>query len=270
MVEGLAENLNNLAELHIAGERLSDASALYGEAIALTRALANADPAQLTNQYRLGVYALNLGEFLTETGRKEEGLASYKEAEGLLDPLCEPADSAPDTRFAMAYLQKSLAEIELASAQYASAQARLERALKEQRAYLKMQQLATSTSEELQQQLALLGKAVLLQGHYAEAAERALELPELAPERPEARIEAAELLAGCVPLAAADGMLEEQERQAQARRFGDKAIAQLRVALDGGYRPATPLGSNPELQPLSDRDDFQNLVAELGGIGVER
>ena len=91
----------------------------------------------------------------------------------------------------------------------------------------------------------------------------ALEFPQAAPERLEARLAAAHLLAACVPVAAQDEKLIEEERALQAKRYGDRAIAQLRVALDAGYKPATPLEKDPDLQPLAGREDFRTLVAEV-------
>ncbi len=53
------------------------------------------------------------------------------------------------------------------------------------------------------------------------------------------------------------------KRAAVARAFGDRAIAALRRAVDRGYRNIDLIRTDPDLDPLRSRPDFQLLLLDL-------
>jgi hypothetical protein len=94
----------------------------------------------------------------------------------------------------------------------------------------------------------------------ADAAEQSLQAavsPALDP------VKAAALLAGCVRLAKEDQQLPRAERRKLANAYGDRATAALRQGIAAGFKDAATLRGAPDLDPLRDRKDFQELLAGL-------
>ena len=106
-----------------------------------------------------------------------------------------------------------------------------------------------------------LAQANVAEGEHQKAAALAVQIPKQAPSRPEARVEAARLLSRCAVLAESDSRLSAAYRAALSQQYADRAIAQLRVAIDSGYQLPTPLAHDLDFNPLRARSDFQNLLA---------
>jgi hypothetical protein len=100
-------------------------------------------------------------------------------------------------------------------------------------------------------------------GDHTEAARTAARLPGVMPEGWEEYSRAACFLAACIPLAATDRQLSNEERERLARAYGDQAVQLLRQAIDRGYRDIADLKRASILQPLRGRADFRELLAEL-------
>ena len=77
---------------------------------------------------------------------------------------------------------------------------------------------------------------------------------------------AAGLLAGCAEVAAEDDWLSEGRRRELVASCGDRAVAALRQAIDKDAKDVTPMKTDPGLDPLRPRSDFQKL---LTGVKAE-
>jgi hypothetical protein len=75
--------------------------------------------------------------------------------------------------------------------------------------------------------------------------------------------DAARALARCIALVEADISLPAEKRKTLAREYGDRAVKQLRSAIQKGYRDLEQLKRDPVLNPLRPREDFKQLLAEL-------
>ena len=75
--------------------------------------------------------------------------------------------------------------------------------------------------------------------------------------------DAAGWLAQCVPLAEADQTLAESQRRQTAAGYADRAMDLLRQAIAKGYKDVKHLTTDKEFDPLRQRDDFKQLLAEL-------
>jgi hypothetical protein len=106
-------------------------------------------------------------------------------------------------------------------------------------------------------------EALLELKDHAAAAAAAEQFLRTEVEPPRDAYTAAGLLAGCVRLAADDESLAEDNRRALATTYGDRALAALRRAIDKGAKEVAKIGSDPSLDPLRTRDDFQKLLTEL-------
>jgi hypothetical protein len=73
----------------------------------------------------------------------------------------------------------------------------------------------------------------------------------------------ATLLCRCVTLAGTDARPAEPRRLELARGYADRAMALLRQAVARGYKGATHMKNDPDLQPLRGREDFRILAAEV-------
>jgi hypothetical protein len=76
-------------------------------------------------------------------------------------------------------------------------------------------------------------------------------------------VKTAALLAGCVRLAEKDEELPRAERRKLAHSYGDRAMAALKQGIAEGFKDAAQLRGASDFDPLRDRKDFQELVAEL-------
>jgi serine/threonine protein kinase len=75
---------------------------------------------------------------------------------------------------------------------------------------------------------------------------------------------AAHSIARAVPIAEKDAKLAPDERRALVDEYGRLAVQQLRQAVRLGYCDVSRIKSHPDLDPLRDRQDFRDLLAELG------
>jgi tetratricopeptide (TPR) repeat protein len=78
-----------------------------------------------------------------------------------------------------------------------------------------------------------------------------------------ATYDAACYLALCVPLAEKDGKLPEAKRKELAQKYAERAVALLRQAIDKGWANAEWMKQDKDLDPIRDRDDFKQCVADL-------
>jgi hypothetical protein len=101
-------------------------------------------------------------------------------------------------------------------------------------------------------------------GKHADAARAAQEYAREFPDEPEVAYHAAGHIARCVPLAERDPKLSAAERQKAADEYGRLAVQQLRAAVAAGYRDVKHMQADRDLDPLRGRQDFRDLLAELG------
>jgi hypothetical protein len=105
---------------------------------------------------------------------------------------------------------------------------------------------------------ALLGLA-----DHAATAAAAEELARFAYEPGPDAYNAACFTARCIPLVAKDARVGEAQRHDLARRYADRAVELLRQAVRHGWLDAVQTRKDSDLDPLRNRDDFRELVAEL-------
>jgi hypothetical protein len=67
----------------------------------------------------------------------------------------------------------------------------------------------------------------------------------------------------CIPVAQKDAKLTEARRKELTQSYGDRAMQMLQQAIDKGYKDAANLKKDKDLDPLRQRGDFKNLLAQL-------
>ena len=65
------------------------------------------------------------------------------------------------------------------------------------------------------------------------------------------------LSALCIPIVLKDDQAPDEERDEQVRFYGDEAMKMLRAAVAKGYKNATDMKEDKDLDPLREREDFK-------------
>jgi eukaryotic-like serine/threonine-protein kinase len=256
---GLAESLTNIATLE---PPPADAVEAQEKALALFSKLQDDHPTDRWFKQSASVAQFNIGDRLLKSGKASEAepyLVTAAEGLTSLIPEEEPTPTLdPAAHYLAALALTKLGELRGAN-RPAEAVATLERAVKHARSatrasanqsYLKAARDAVDN----------LVAALVANGQTEDAIKAATALPEAAPRKPELRVDAAKLLARLIPPIGASAT-DDANLVAARRAIGDRAVAQLRVAIDSGY-PLPNLGESPEFDPLRDREDFRAIVED--------
>jgi tetratricopeptide (TPR) repeat protein len=105
-----------------------------------------------------------------------------------------------------------------------------------------------------------LAEACIGLGDHVAAAGAVEQFLEFSTEPPRDAYIAATLLASCVRLAAQDETLADDRRQAIAIIYGDRALDSLRRAIELNAEQVAEIGTDPALDSLRSRVDFDNLL----------
>src|SRR5262249_22845123 len=130
-------------------------------------------------------------------------------------------------------------------------------AVRHQRAAVKASPARADYREALRGHLRALADALLALGEHGRAAEAAAELVGVAAA---GRLEAARILARCVPLAEADARLPEPERRSRAEGYAARAVGLLREAAQQKDKDLERRLKEADFDPLRSRDDFKALL----------
>jgi hypothetical protein len=79
--------------------------------------------------------------------------------------------------------------------------------------------------------------------------------------------DAACFLCWCIPIVTHHDKLDATQRKAAVQFYGDAAMKLLREAVSKGYKKVACMKKDAVLDPLRQREDFKQLIAELEGKG---
>ncbi|QDV35362.1 protein kinase domain-containing protein [Tautonia plasticadhaerens] len=260
----LATCLNNRANL-----KLASAGPSLRRALGLFEELAGGRDAPGPKLARdLGVVHYNLGEHLAEAGDPEAGEPEYAEGARLLAEAAAGPGGSAETRSMAAVAATDYAGLLVARGAIDEAIPVLQGAIPLARDAATESPIAPNLIALFDASSALVA-AHLASGQYMEAARVATRLAESVPGQLALRSRSAVLLARCVEAIRGDTGLAPAEADRLAREAGDRAVAQVRVALDAGYNPDSLRKLADQLGPLLDRDDFNALLSPGGGSESE-
>jgi hypothetical protein len=97
----------------------------------------------------------------------------------------------------------------------------------------------------------------------ADAIRTAETIRDLGWNAPADAYDAACFLSGCIRIVAQHDKLDDNERQDAVQFYGDAAMKLLGDAVNKGFNDASHMKKDTDLDPLRQREDFQNLLAEL-------
>jgi hypothetical protein len=114
-----------------------------------------------------------------------------------------------------------------------------------------------------------LAKVNLKLAAYKDAADSALELPQVVPsaQRGQACLDAARILARTVSQASADDKLAQAERDRLPRQYLGRTIILLREAIDSNPKLADQIKNDPDIKLLESRAEFQTIMNSLVKLG---
>jgi tetratricopeptide (TPR) repeat protein len=286
----LADSHGNLGELLADRERWAEAEAEYRAALALDEKLAAEFPALPAYQSDLALNHNNLGMALRALKRPAEAAAEFREALAVRQKLA--ADHPDVLQYAVdeGYTCWSLANLvrdtgaAAALEWYDRAIARLAPVVARQPRLARAREYLRDSHKGRAEALVQLRRFPEALGDYDRALEldngsersrlrmrRAAAVAQAGdPTRAAAEVEAAAAADGVPAAALADGAcalaLAAKGDPAAADRHAAAAVALLRRAVAQGYDGAR-LDSDPALDPLRRRADFQALVAPLVPVG---
>lgn len=230
-------------------------------ALALYEELARERPGDIGMTFALGAICVNLGEIVERRDpASEEPGRLYARAAELFGGI-DAAQAGPGLQFALGKTRaRYQAGFALARGDLDAARRFLEQGLEGQKAALAAMRTPEHV-EELARGLTLAGDVALRQGRHADAVRLAMDLSRLVPDDPAARRDAARLMAAAIPVVESDPGTAPSRRGEIARSYADRAVAQLRVAVDSGLR-GDALQADA-FTPLEARDDFQGILRDL-------
>jgi len=245
--------------------RPAEAEAEYRTALAILAALAEANPAVADFRNNLASIHHNLGLLLGGMGRPAEAEAEYRRALAVFQGLIEVNPKVPDYHHYLAQTHCGLGDLARGRGRAGEARAAYDQAIEILVRLAQENPTIATYRTSLAHSWQRRGLAFRdLLGDPAEAvadARRALELLDGLPSKVSGDwFETACCRAVLAGLAgrAGSGMLA-----GEAASEADAAIALLHKAVGLGYRDVDALRTEPALDPLRSRPDFQALLMDL-------
>jgi tetratricopeptide (TPR) repeat protein/tRNA A-37 threonylcarbamoyl transferase component Bud32 len=248
----------NIGSLRKATKRLDDAESAYRQAIELLGALHRESPMTRRYRYALAVSHLNLSNLmLWDADRERETEEAYHEAIGLLEKLVADFPSAPLYRNELGNSYNSRGGALWSAGRGTDADKAWRQAIAVLEPLVKEFPNVPHYRSRLGQTMGNLGWLAAKQGD----AEWAVQLLQGAIEHqlaadsanPQNPVYRRLLRSHCSNLALAFAIVGK----------GEEAMAQLREAVQYGYRNVSYLETETGFDPLRERTDFAELVAEL-------
>jgi WD40 repeat protein/tetratricopeptide (TPR) repeat protein len=111
--------------------------------------------------------------------------------------------------------------------------------------------------------LLLPAMIAVAQGEHESVPKIVADFVEISNNSADANYDGACALSRCVPLAEKDSKLPEAKRKELAQQYGERAVAYFRQAIDKGWAKVEWLKQDKDIDPIRDRADFKQCVAEL-------
>ncbi len=257
--DSFAACLNNLGNLLRDTKRYSEAEQVLHEALAIRTALAADYPSIPQYTQSLAQTLNNIGILYKKTERTKDAEEVYRQALKVFRQLATKFPTIPNHQNELAGAMVNLARLLLAQNEPEAARQLLVDAVPYHQAALSAN--PDNPAYRLFYRLncwRLTETYLALKDHRA-AAETAQHFLDAATDPPRDAYTAASLLAGCVRLVAEEEGLADVKRQELTAAYGDRAVAAMRQAIELKAKEIAQIKSDPNLDPLRPREDFQTL-----------
>jgi serine/threonine-protein kinase len=253
----LALSYNELGKIEANAGRLAESEYSLNQAATHFERLSGDDPATAVYRRRLGQVETDFARILSSAGRADEAQPHSERALAILEKLAAEQPAVDSYQRAVAECYDVRASVQAGMGQRVEALRSLERARETLERLTAENPSFVVYREDLAENCLWTGAVYQDLGRSAEA------LRELSKAR--------ELLEPMVPgsnilydLARAESRLSALSGLAERRPQADRAMAVLKRAVAKGYRSVEVLRTDPNLDPLRSRTDFQELLRELG------
>jgi tetratricopeptide (TPR) repeat protein len=262
----LASIYNNLGLLLTRTGATQAAEDAYHQAIQLREKLVADFPDMPDYRQKLAETRLNLGILLepTDPQRAEK---FYRDAVDEHEKLVEAFPKVPEYEHALGQSCYYLAKRLMGRNKLAEVRAALDRAIEHEQAALAANPQDPSFLDALRNAYRELADVLTRLGEHANAASAVEELPRLAPDELKEYLRATACLVRCMPLAASDQRQTDADRRRCAEAYAQRAVRQLRRAIDRGLLRDAKTLDWKMFAPLRDRDDFKELRERLENHG---
>jgi tetratricopeptide (TPR) repeat protein len=263
----LAQSHNNRGNLLRARGRVKEAETDLGAALGIYKQLAADFPSRPEFRRELAASHNNRGVLLHAAGRLKEAEADFDTALGIRAQLAADVPNQPDLRSDLAATCTNLAIFHRLQGNWAAAKRLLLEGRPHHLATLKANPRHPTYRQFYRNHLKVLAEVHAGLLEKAEAIRTAEARRDLGWDLPADAYDAADFLSGCIPIAANHQKLDDQQRKESAQFYTDAALKLLRDAVSKGYKDVAHMKKDTDLDPLRQRGDFQELVAELEAKG---
>jgi serine/threonine protein kinase len=262
-----AASYNNRGNLLGDTGRLEEAEKDYDQALSIYGQLAADFPTRLEFRRSLAASYNNRGILLRDTGRLKEAEKDYDQALSIQKQLAADFPNQPDLRSELANTYGNLAILHQQQGNSAAAKRLLLEGRPHHLIALKANPRHPAYRQFYRDHLNVLTAAHAGLLEQEDAVRTAETYRDLGWDAPADAYNAACLLSLCVPIMATHDKLDAGQRREAARFYGDAAMKLLREAVSKGYKDVPDMKKDTDLDPLRQREDFRQLVAELEGKG---
>jgi eukaryotic-like serine/threonine-protein kinase len=254
---------NNRGNLLRDTGRPMESEADFISALNLLKQLATDFPTRPEFRRELAMSCTNMGILLKNTGRLKQADAHYADALALEQQLAADFPKRPDLRSDLAGTCISLALLRLGQRDFHGAIEYLEKAAPHREAALEANPRNPAYLEVYGDNLTALIQASAGLGDKSAAIQAAEKRLNLGLDPPRDAYNAACGLSLCIPIVETNEPATKEERDKQAQFFGDEAMKMLSEAVAKGWNDTSHMKQDTDLDPLREREDFKELLAEL-------
>jgi serine/threonine protein kinase/Flp pilus assembly protein TadD len=262
----LADAFNSLAIQQGTQKKLEDELKSHQKALALREELVRDDPENLEHKLALGGTLNNLGVLLVQKGHPVDGLGMYLRAVELEEPAFA---KAPFDVLCARYLgvsYQNVARTQAALGREQEAERSFKKSVEHARRVVGDHPSVPSLRAALYQAHESLARFLVKQGKTPESAEAFRQAARVLEEMPR-RTPGDWYNLACLQAKVAAGTGENEaeltaEARAERNRLIAAAMSALARSIDGGSETAEHIRTDPDLEILHGRADFQALVAQ--------
>jgi tetratricopeptide (TPR) repeat protein len=243
--------------------RHKDAEAAHADALAITKHLVAEAPTPPEFRRELANSHNNTGVVFRATGRLVEAQSAYLDAATIKKQLAADFPTQPDLQQSLAGTLANLAIVCDQRGDFSAARKHLEEALPHNRAALTANPRNAEYRQLYRNNLRAMAAANAKLNDRAGAVRAAQDIRALGWDPAIDGYHAARSLARCVAIARELQRLDPAQRQQAARFYADETMAMLRDAVAKGWKDSAQMRKDTDLDALRQREDFQQLLAEL-------
>jgi serine/threonine protein kinase/tetratricopeptide (TPR) repeat protein len=259
----LARSHSELGKVFRDAGSLKQAEMAYDSAFALRTQVAAEFPKRPSIREDVAHSYFDRAVLLGDIGKFEQAEQAFGSALAIRRQLAAESPNQPDLRHDLASALVSLARVQLKERKFQAALLNIDEAVPHHQAALTARPRRANYRERYRGNLATRVQANAGLGDRTAAKLAAEKLRDLGWNPIADAYDAARSLALCVPITEERDGATEADRQAPAAFYGDEAMTMLRDAVAKGFKDATHIKQNHDLDPLRQREDFHKLLADI-------